>query len=144
MKNVANRLIVFAASALAFGTVAFGQNRMTAEIPFAFQTATGTLPAGTYTFTRAKLNGSDHLITVQNVATYQSLSAGIPMFDDYDKAGKSGASIDFACVAGKCSLKAVRTVSGTMVYLTPRRPRAEEKASPMALVTIPAKVSNGD
>ena len=41
MKNVANRLIVFAVSALAFGTTAFGQTkRMTAEIPFAFRTAT--------------------------------------------------------------------------------------------------------
>ena len=47
MKNIANRLIVLAASAFALGTVAFGQTRMTAEIPFAFHTVTGTLPAGT-------------------------------------------------------------------------------------------------
>jgi len=62
MKNIANRMIVFAVSALAFGTVAFGQTRMTADIPFAFRTATGKLPAGTYELRQHPNNGMVHMI----------------------------------------------------------------------------------
>jgi hypothetical protein len=46
LKTIANRLIVFAVSSIALGTMAFGQTRMTAEIPFAFRTVNGDLPAG--------------------------------------------------------------------------------------------------
>jgi hypothetical protein len=143
MKNIANRLIVFAASALAFGTVAFGQTRMVAQVPFAFQTVTGTMPAGTYAFITPR-NSAGNLVSVENTSTLHSQNAGFPLFDYYEKAGKRGPSIDFVCAAGRCSLKAIRTYNGSMVYPTPHRSRDEEKASPLAVVSIPVKVSNAD
>ena len=44
MKTLSNRIALFAASAIVFGTVAFGQTApVKAEIPFAFRTTAGLL-----------------------------------------------------------------------------------------------------
>jgi hypothetical protein len=144
MKNIANRLIVFAVSTLAFGTVAFGQTpRITAEIPFAFHTATGVMPAGVYEFNRARLNGVQDLIYVQNKTTGQTTTAGMPIFDPYHTTGALGPRVDFVCVAGACSLKAIRTSNGSLVYNPSVETRKHAKES-VAMVSVPAKTANGE
>ena len=141
MKNVANRLIVFAVSALAFGTTAFGQTtRMTAEIPFAFRTSTGTLPAGTYLFTEAPAGQGLHVMVAENKATGESRMVGIPLADTWVKPRE--ASLEFACVANACGLKAMNTGTTTLVYQTPRRPKDERAL--VSVVSVPAKISNGE
>jgi hypothetical protein len=97
MKTIANRLIVFAVSAIAFGTVAFGQTRMTAEIPFAFHTSKGTLPAGTYELRDVSMAGVPHLIVLRNTATQKSAVAGNPTFNVYRKSD-SASKLEFSCV----------------------------------------------
>ena len=57
MKTLANRIMMFAASALVLGTVAYGQTQLTVTIPFAFRTANTTLPSGTYVFNRQAIGG---------------------------------------------------------------------------------------
>jgi len=141
MKNVANRLIVFAVSALAFGTTAFGQTtRMTAEIPFAFRTATGTLPAGTYLFTEAPSSHGQHVMVAENRATGKSQMIGIPLADTWAKAHP--ASLEFACIGSACRLQAMNTGTGRLVYQTPH-PRKDERAL-VSVVSVPVKISNGE
>jgi len=144
MKNVPNRMIVFAASALAFGTAAFGQTPMTAHIPFAFRTVTGTIPAGTYQLAEAKLSGgAQHMILLRNTATGQSNYAGIPIYDPWVKA-KDNPSIVFACVADSCSLKAINTDSGTLAYQIPQPSARGDKGPQVSVVSVPMTRSNGE
>jgi len=142
MNAFANRLIVVAASVLAAGTMAFGQNRMTAEIPFAFNTVAGTQPAGTYEFRSVHTNGTQHLISVQNTATHRNTVAGLPMFDSWHKASGTNPTLEFLCQAGACSLRAIVTGDGSLVYSTPGK--RSTKRYPVAVISVPLKVSSGD
>ena len=142
MNAFANRLIVFAASALAAGTMAYGQNRMTAEIPFAFHTVAGTLPAGTYVFRSVSQNGIEHLITVQNTATSRTTVAGLPMFDSWHMAAGPNPTLEFVCQAGACSLRAIVTGDGSLIYSTPGK--RSTKQYPVAVISLPLKVSSSD
>jgi outer membrane protein assembly factor BamB len=141
MKNVANRLIVFAVSALAFGTAAFGQTtRMTAEIPFAFRTVTGTLPAGSYLFTEAHAGQGQHVTVAENTSTGKSWMVGLPQADNWAK--PRAASLEFTCVGNACSLQALNTGTGRLVYQTPR-PRKDERAL-VSVVSVPVRIANGE
>jgi hypothetical protein len=48
MKKNFTRNLILAATALVFGAAAYGQDKMTATIPFAFRASDGAHPAGTY------------------------------------------------------------------------------------------------
>jgi len=141
MKTIANRMIVLAASAIAFGTVAFGQTRMTAEIPFAFHTLNATLPAGTYEVREAQLGGNPHLVMLRNAASNKTSMLGGAVFNSY-RTSPSGAAIDFVCKDGSCSLKAIRSSWSSLEYATPNRGRDKEKS--MAVVSIALKSVNTD
>ena len=140
MKTTANRLIVFAVSALALGTAAFGQTRMTAEIPFAFRTVSGTLPAGAYNISDVRASAVQHMVYIQNIASGKGAFAGHPTFDLYKRT--TGAPIvEFACVNGDCALRAIRTLDGVMEYSLPKSWKSEKE---VAIVNVPLKYSNGD
>jgi hypothetical protein len=141
MKNVANRLIVFAVSALAFGTAAFAQTVTTAEIPFAFRTVTGTLPSGTYRFTETRTSGNS-LMVIENATTGEKRMIGAPMFDHWGTANKRVPSVDFVCVDGACSLKALNTGEGALVYQTPRQSRSDN--AQVSVISVPAKTTAGE
>jgi hypothetical protein len=139
MKTIANRLIVFAASAIAFGAVAFGQTRMTAEIPFAFHTARTTLPAGTYEITDLQTGGNHHVVILWNTGSQKGTFAGNSMYNAYRTApGRS--VVEFACVEDVCSLKAIRTVSASLEYATPHKTWEEESA----VISIPLETRKAD
>src|SRR5271169_6569579 len=110
MKTIANRLIVIAAGTIAFGTVAFGQTRMTAEIPFAFHTATGTLPAGNYEVRETAVGGASHVVLLRNTASKKGTFAGNARLNVYRTSAK-GTVIEFVCTGRNCSLKAIRSVN---------------------------------
>lgn len=48
MKKNLNRTLILAVAGLAFGAAAYGQDKITANIPFAFRTADGLHSAGVY------------------------------------------------------------------------------------------------
>lgn len=137
MKTIANRLIVFAASAIAFGTVAFGQSRMTAEIPFAFHTVSGSLPAGTYEIRETQLGGNAHVVFLRNTVTHKGTLAGTPVYNEYRKSA-SGAVVEFVCDGRNCSLSAIRTVSSSLEYATPHKSKDGEKMAVVAVAIKPA------
>jgi hypothetical protein len=140
MKTIANRLIVIAASTIAFGTVAFGQVRMTAEIPFTFHTANGALPAGTYEIRETSVGSASHVVLLRNEASQKSAFAGNPTYNAYRKA--AGAPVlEFACVERMCSLKAIKTADASFEYVVPR---TKDDMGKVALVSIPLKPLNAD
>jgi hypothetical protein len=140
MKTIANRLIVIAASTIAFGTVAFGQTRMTAEIPFAFHTANSTLPAGTYEVRETSVGGASHVVLMRNVASQKSAFAGNPTYNAWRKASAAPV-LEFVCVERSCSLKAIRTNTASLEYVVPK---SKDDAGKIAVVSIPLKPLNAD
>ena len=141
MMIVANRLIVFAAGTIAVGAAAFGQTRMTAQIPFAFRTANGTLPAGTYEIDETHNGGSNHVVILRNTASQKAAFAGYPMYNEYRKA-PGAPVVEFACVDGDCSLKAIRTASSSLEYNAPGKSRHDE--TKVAVVSVPLKTQKAE
>jgi len=132
MKTIANRLLVFAASALALGTLAFGQNRMTADIPFAFQTPGASWAAGTYTLT-PQANSGAHTVVIRNAATNKAAIAGNAIVDYTEASDKP--VLKFLCGHGVCALTAIRTTSGTFEYSVSR----QSKNAEWTVVEVPLK-----
>jgi hypothetical protein len=133
MKTIANRLIVFAAGVFALGSVAYGQTRMTAEIPFAFHTATASLPAGTYQFA-PQANSGGHMVVIRNVETRNASLAGWAVHNVYDTA-KNKPVVEFLCGANGCSLKAIRTAAGSLEYPAQHKSKKAE----VAVISVPLK-----
>jgi len=139
MKTIATRILVISASVIALGTTAFGQNRMTAEVPFAFKTVSGTLPAGTYQFDHVKSNGLASAVIIRSVATQKAVFAGNPLFNVYSKAADTPVAV-FVCGSGGCALKALRTRDGSSEYQVPRSKDHEK----MAEISVPLKAIVAD
>jgi hypothetical protein len=116
---------------------------MTAEATFAFETAVGTLRAGTYQFTSIAVRAGQPVMLAYNTKTRARNSIGLPMLDSYHPADERGPRVEFLCAAGVCSLKAIRTIGGATVYNTPRK-QAGHKEDEVALVSVPIRLSNGD
>jgi len=139
MKTIANRMIVIAASVIALGTTAFGQNRMTAEIPFSFRTASGTLPAGTYEFNRAPSAVPGHSIIIRNVATDKSVFAGNALYNAWSKATDAPVAV-FLCGSDGCALRALKTRDGSTEYNVPKSKDHEK----MAEIKVPMRPRSTD
>jgi len=140
MKNLMNRIALFAAGAVVFGTTAFGQTvHMTAQIPFAFHTAGVTLPAGAYAIT---VPGADHAVRVaqlRSVATGRSVvDLGLPN----DPFAKGPTAVVFRCGTAGCALTAIRTSQGTTNYPSGQKKTAGEKE--VAINAVVVRTVNGD
>ena len=133
MKTLANRLIVFATGVFALGTLAYGQTRMTAEIPFAFHTVTASLPAGTYQFT-PQPNSGGRSVVIRNTETRKVSFAGNSLVDTYRRASDKPV-VEFLCSRDNCALKAIRTSSGSLEYSVPRKLKNAE----VAVISVPLK-----
>jgi len=140
MKTIAYRIIVIAASVIALGTTAFGQTRMTAEIPFSFRTASGTMPAGTYEFNRAPSAVLGHSIIIRNVATDKSVFAGNSLFNSYSRATEAPVAVFVCGTDGSCALKALKTRDGSTEYDVPKSKNREK----MSEIKVPMKPLSSD
>ena len=131
MKTLANRLVMFAASAVVLGTMAYGQT-MKAEIPFAFHTANGTLPAGSYVINTRSTSAAADTIRLWNTATQRGAYVMSTQSDPYHT-GRS--SLVFLCGNQGCSLSAIRTSKGTFTYTAPHKAARDKEA--VAVISIP-------
>jgi hypothetical protein len=126
MKNIANRIVVFAVSAVALGTVAFAQSQrvaMKAEIPFAFHTSNGTMPAGRYQVID-NYAGTQGVFALRNMDTYKTVVvSGWPQ----DNHPSSTASVTFRCDDG-CELAGIKTSIHTFNFAKHWSNRAREVA----------------
>ena len=74
MKSTLNSLLITAAVTLS-AAAAYGQTKITAEIPFSFRTAAGVQPAGQYAVIPASLDGD--VLAIQSVETGRSTLLGM-------------------------------------------------------------------
>jgi hypothetical protein len=138
MKTIANRLIVIAASAFALGTLAFGQTSLTAQIPFAFRTAGGNLPAGTYQLSSVSVGGASSVI-IRDAASGKASFVGSGMLNVYKKAPENPVVV-FRCAGSNCSISAIRTGWGSVEYNAPKTPKNAE----VAVIEVPLKALSAD
>jgi len=135
MKTIANRLVVFAISAVVLGTVAFAETRMQAEIPFAFHTPTGSLPAGQYAVID-NYAGIRGVVALHNtVSNKWVVTMGIPS----DSRGSDKAALTFRCNDG-CELIGVQARTNVVAFGGRKSSRAQEAA----VIAIPLTVVNGN
>jgi hypothetical protein len=132
---------MFAASAVAFGTMAFGQTQMKAEIPFAFRTPNATLPAGSYLVSEPSTNGVTRLLQFRNTSTRQ---AAVAISNPIDLSRTAGAhpSVLFLCNSDGCTLSAIKTFNGTFNYPVHNKSAREKEA--LTLRSIPLTALNGE
>jgi hypothetical protein len=137
MKTLTNRLVIFAASAVLLGTMAYGQERMKAEIPFAFHTANASLPAGNYEFDRPSIQDVVTTIRRLNGDSHKAVLALSLPLDTYNKATKAP-SAEFVCENGNCVLRAVTTSAGTYRYPVPHKSRRDKEALSVLRIDLAA------
>lgn len=115
-KTSISRIAMMAAGAMVLGTMAYGQTNRKANVPFAFRTAMGALPAGEY--------------TVEQGATF----GGTPV-----TAMAGPAAILFRCAVDRgCVLVGVRTAEGAI------KVSSREKETGVATIAIPLRAVHGD
>jgi hypothetical protein len=131
---------MLAAGAMVLGTMAYGQTEMKAHIPFAFQTATSTYPAGQYTIGRANMTSGFAITSLQNQATMHKefVSGGLK-----DTWTVGSPALLFRCSDGSgCVLTSVRAPDGSISYSPgSKKARYKEEA---ALIVIPLRAVNAD
>ena len=109
MKSIANRLFLFAAAALSLGTAAYGQDILTANIPFAFRASTGSVSAGHYTI-RVENHGSGYITQVRDRNTGRGV---ISFANRLDNGGAALAPhLVFRCAETGCQLSEIWTLTG--------------------------------
>jgi hypothetical protein len=140
MTSLVNRIAMLAAGAMVLGTMAYGQTEMKAQIPFAFQTATSSYPAGQYTIGRANMTSGYAITTLQKQATMHKefVSGGLK-----DTWTVGSPALLFRCSDGSgCVLTSVRTPDGSISY-SPSSKKARYKDE-AALIVIPLRAVNAD
>jgi hypothetical protein len=109
MKKNFNRTLILAAAALAFGAAAYGQDKITANIPFTFRASDGAHPAGTYAVIS---RSGDPVLQLRNEANGHSvnLKIGTP---EGGGSGDARPRLVFHCQDdGGCVLAQVWTANG--------------------------------
>jgi hypothetical protein len=140
MKSFTNRLVVFAASAVVLGTMAYGQT-MKAEIPFAFRTTNASLPAGTYTIDRLSGAGFANMLHLYNTESHRSVVTVSTPLDAYRRAAEKPSMV-FSCGGQGCVLREIKTSSGSYSY--PASPKSARDHEAVSTIEIPLTTRNGD
>jgi hypothetical protein len=116
-----NSLLVIAAGFALSAAGAYGQDRIVAHIPFAFQVNGQAQPAGEYSVAQ---QGAFTLL--QNADTRESIFAGIGVPEE-NNANKPP-SLTFTCHSGSCVLTQVRQADGRAWKYNAPRPKENEEA----------------
>ena len=137
MNRTFNTATLIAAAALTLSaTAAYGQNKLTADIPFEFRVNGSTLPAGQYEIDRLHLGSYPSILKVTSVETGRGIAV-VASSRIYPYAGRAEQRphIEFRCIQSGCSIRelwdnetgfafnapasnAVETERRAMVYLT--------------------------
>lgn len=138
MKNLMNRIAVMAASAVVLGTMAYGQEPLTATVPFDFRTAHKKMPAGDYRiYPQDKATGGRLLRLVHVAEKDTVMTIGLP----FDTFHKGSPAVLFRCAGDRCALEGVRTTEGSVTY--PGAAKLIDNPE-TAVVTVPLRAVNGD
>ena len=139
MKTIANRIFQCAAGAMLLGASAFGQNIMTANIPFAFHADGATMPAGSYRFDTSTNHGGTAVIHLLDAAAGKSaMAVGTPQ--DVKATPDQTPHLVFHCKdSSGCDLRQVCMPYATYGYPTKVKDRADDHVA-----SIPLTNTKGD
>jgi hypothetical protein len=136
MKSITNRFFLFAATAVFFGTTAFGQNPMKASVPFSFSVRGGAVAAGDYVVNVDSHYGSK-VVRLYNADTHQAAVA-LTFGAGGGPAEHIQPRLVFRCGDEGCALSEVWTANGG--YALPQgKIRAHQY-----LASIPLTVNQGN
>jgi len=111
MKSLTNRFFLFAASAAFFGTTAFGQITMKADVPFAFSIPGGAGEAAGNYVINVDANGGTKVLRLYNIDTHHAAIA-----ITYRAGGGPLEKVDprllFRCGETGCALSEIWTPNG--------------------------------
>jgi hypothetical protein len=134
MKTIANRIFQCAAGVMLLGASAFGQNIMTANIPFAFHANGVTLPAGSYRVDTSTTHGSTAVIHLRDAAaTKSALAIGTPM--DFKATADQAPRLVFHCKDSGCDLRQVCMPYATYGYPSHVKDRSDDRVALIPLAT---------
>jgi hypothetical protein len=111
MKSITNRFFLFAASAVFFGTTAFGQTTMKADVPFAFSIRGGAGEAAGNYVINLDSNGGTKVLRLYNADTHHSAVA-ITFGAGGGPLEKVDPRLVFRCNDAGCALSEVWTLNG--------------------------------
>jgi hypothetical protein len=144
MKSTTNRFMFITAATLALSvSAAYGQNTMSADVPFSFSVAGKTMPAGHYqVIDRAAQSGSP-ILAVSNVKSHESaVVVATNRLYAADVKGNTASRLTFACRASGCYLKEVwKQGNGGVAFRAPKLSPGERER--MATIYFSSK-TNGD
>jgi hypothetical protein len=110
MKSITNRLFAVAAVALSFGTFAYGQTTLRADVPFAFAVPGGPAHAGQYTVEIKDLAGSK-IVQISSRESGRSVVTLTRRLDDPAN-GAIAPHLVFRCGEDGCHLSEIWTPNG--------------------------------
>jgi len=137
MKTIANRILHCAAGALLLGASAFGQNILTANIPFAFHANGATMPAGSYRIDTLIDHGGMGVIRLRDAEAKKTASAiGTPM--DFKAKPDSAPHLVFHCKDNDCNLRQVWMPYAAYGYPSHAKDSAGDRVASIPLTTTKA------
>ncbi|HKD05842.1 MAG TPA: hypothetical protein VKB79_08065 [Bryobacteraceae bacterium] len=133
MKTIANRIFQCAAGAMLLGASAFGQNVMTANIPFAFHANGTTMPAGSYRIGTSNDHGGTAVIQLRDAdANKSALAVGAPL--NFKDVPDQAPHLVFHCKdSGGCDLRQVCMPYATYSYPSKAKDRADDRVASIPL-----------
>jgi hypothetical protein len=115
MNILTNRIALLAAGAVVLGSMAYGQTTsVKAEIPFAFRTSAGTLPAGVYTIRSERATGPFSVTSLGSDALKEKVFV-TRLSQDYNP-NNTKAAVIFHCGDAGCALDSIRSGDGMTSY----------------------------
>lgn len=141
MNRNINCLKMIAAAALTLGvSAAYGQGKLTANIPFEFKAGGATMPAGSYELTRIESLGGK---PAMKMADSDSKHA-VALLSSYSVSGKGSeaARMIFACGTSGCELAQIWTGEETGMAFTRHKKAAETER--MAVVKLTPNTAVGE
>jgi len=137
MKTIANRIFQCAAGIMLLGGSAFGQNIMTANIPFTFHADGVTLPAGTYRVDTGTTHGGTAVIHLRDaLAGKSAIAVGIPL--NFSAKPSPEPRLVFHCKDGGCDLRQVSLPYATYRYPSKVKDRADDRVASIPLTNTKA------
>lgn len=141
MNALTNHIAKLAAAAVFMGTLAYGQGSVVkVKVPFEFRTATGTLPAGTYTIKADPNQGNSSVTWLRNDATRHTVLA-VRSMSEYKLSSAGKPVVIFRCGDDGCALKGIRTFDGTTSYYPSRQSKHDKE---IAIATFVVSATKAD
>jgi hypothetical protein len=142
MRKKAGRKNIFAASAILWSSICWGQETLVADIPFQFRTPAGHSPAGHYEIV-AGSGATRSVTTLHNLNTRKAVLTlpGVHLYSRKSALANS-ARLTFRCTASDCALIEIWPGGGNDGWLFIQAQEPAQRKIETARISVPAFASN--